>query len=287
MKLCRYKNAGGVKVGAIDKHGRLRDLSNHIARLDPEVLGNPDKMQELRALDLSRLPTVEGNPELAVPWEGTSQFICIGLNYRDHAAEAGIPIPDEPIIFLKGNSAISGPYDSIVQPRNSTRLDWEVELGIVIGRKSNYLTEDEAESAIAGYCVVNDVSERSFQMATSQWAKGKCCPTFGPLGPWLVTADEVNDPQNLDIWLDVNGVRMQDGNTADMIFSVKRLVSEVSQYMTLNPGDVIATGTPAGVGLGQKPDPIWLRPGDVVELGISGLGVQRQRIVAQTPEVFA
>ena len=279
MKFCRYMNADQSKVGVIDEDGKLRDMSAHVARLDPETLSDPQRMQALSEIDMSGLPLVAGNPELTVPWEGISQFICIGLNYREHAAEGGSPIPEEPIIFLKGLSAISGPYDRIVQPRSSTRLDWEVELGIVIGKKANYLSEEEADSAIAGYCVVNDVSERSFQMATSQWTKGKCCPTFGPLGPWLVTADEVSDPQNLDVWLDVNGVRMQDGNTADMIFSVRKLVSEVSQYMTLNPGDVIATGTPAGVGMGKKPEPIWLNPGDIVELGISGLGVQRQTVV--------
>lgn len=280
MKFCRYKDNDQVKVGAVDKDGKVRDLSEHIARLDAETLANTGKMSDLAKVDVAGLPTVAGNPELTVPWEGISQFVCIGLNYGEHAAEGGLPIPEEPVIFLKGVSAVSGPYDRIVQPRNSTKMDWEVELGIVIGKSASYLAEDEADGAIAGYCVVNDVSERSFQMATSQWTKGKCCPTFGPLGPWLVTADEIDDPQNLPMWLDVNGVRMQDGNTADMIFGIRRLVSEVSHYMTLNPGDVIATGTPAGVGFGKKPNPIWLKPGDVVELGIGGLGVQRQTVVA-------
>jgi 2-keto-4-pentenoate hydratase/2-oxohepta-3-ene-1,7-dioic acid hydratase in catechol pathway len=218
-----------------------------------------------------------------VPWTGIGKVVAIGLNYSDHAKEAGLPLPSEPIVFLKANTCINGPNDDIVQPRNSTRLDWEVELGVVIGTRASYVSEEEALGHVAGYCIVNDVSERSFQMATSQWDKGKGFDTAGPIGPWLVTADEIADPQDLDMALEVNGKRMQAGNTRTMVFSVAKIISHVSQYMTLLPGDVIATGTPPGVGMGIKPTPVFLRPGDELRLTIAGLGEQRQKVVAWTP----
>ena len=216
---------------------------------------------------------------LGVPWEGISKYICIGLNYSDHAAEAGMPLPQRPIVFLKAPSAICGPDDDTLQPAGSTKLDWEVELGVVIGSTARNVSEERALDFVAGYCVLNDVSERAFQMETTQWAKGKGCDTFGPIGPWLVTPDEIADPGNLDLWLDVNGVRMQTGNTDKMVFPVAALIADLSRCMTLLPGDVIATGTPPGVGMGKKPEPVWLKPGDVVELGIAGLGQQRQTVV--------
>jgi 2-keto-4-pentenoate hydratase/2-oxohepta-3-ene-1,7-dioic acid hydratase in catechol pathway len=215
-----------------------------------------------------------------VPYIGISKFVAIGLNYSDHAAESNLPVPSEPIVFLKATTSISGPNDDIVQPKGSTKLDWEVELGVVIGTRAQYVPEEKALEHVAGYAIVNDVSERAFQLATSQWDKGKGFDTAGPIGPWLVTTDEIPNPQTLEMWLDVNGERMQTGNTRTMIFSVAKLVSHVSQYMTLLPGDIITTGTPPGVGMGKKPEPIWLKPGDVVTLGIQGLGEQRQRVVA-------
>jgi 2-keto-4-pentenoate hydratase/2-oxohepta-3-ene-1,7-dioic acid hydratase in catechol pathway len=215
-----------------------------------------------------------------VPYVGISKFIAIGLNFADHAREANMPIPPEPVVFMKATTCITGPNDKVIQPRNSTKLDWEVELGVVICKKAQYVPEDKALDYVAGYCVVNDVSERAFQMQSSQWDKGKGCDTFGPIGPWLVTTDEIRDPQNLDMWLDVNGRRMQKGNTRTMIFGVAKLVSYCSQYMTLLPGDIITTGTPPGVGLGMKPEPVFLKPGDVMNLGIQGLGEQRQDVVA-------
>jgi len=225
---------------------------------------------------------VKGEPRLGVPFTGISKYVAIGLNYSDHAAEAGMAVPTEPIIFMKATTCICGPNDDTVEPRNATKLDWEVELAVVIGRLARYVSEDQALDFVAGYCVANDVSERAFQLQSSQWDKGKGCDTFGPLGPWLVTPDEVPDPQNLDMWLDVNGERMQTGNTRTMIFGVRKLISYCSQYMTLRPGDVIATGTPPGVGMGKKPQPVWLKPGDVVTLGIDGLGEQRQKVVRYT-----
>jgi 2-keto-4-pentenoate hydratase/2-oxohepta-3-ene-1,7-dioic acid hydratase in catechol pathway len=223
---------------------------------------------------------VNSVPRYGVPYVGIGKFVAIGLNYSDHAKEAGLPIPSEPIVFMKATTCISGPSDDVVQPRNSTKLDWEVELGVVIGTTAKYVSEAEALSHVAGYCIINDVSERSFQMATTQWDKGKGFDTAGPIGPWLVTTDEITDPQNLDMSLHVNGQRMQSGNTRTMIFSVAQIVSHVSQYMTLLPGDVIATGTPPGVGLGIKPTPVFLKPGDVMTLSIQGLGEQRQKVVA-------
>ncbi|MGZ5118314.1 MAG: fumarylacetoacetate hydrolase family protein, partial [Burkholderiales bacterium] len=236
-------------------------------------------LNKLARIKPESLPLVSGNPRLGVPYTGISKYVAIGLNYSDHAAEAGMAVPSEPIIFMKATTCICGPNDDTIQPRGSTKLDWEVELAVVIGRRAQYVSEDEALGYVAGYCVANDVSERAFQLQSSQWDKGKGCDTFGPIGPWLVTPDEVPDPQNLDMWLDVNGERMQSGNTHTMIFGVRKLISYCSHYMTLLPGDVIATGTPPGVGMGKKPNPVWLKPGDVVTLGIDGLGVQRQKIV--------
>ena len=226
------------------------------------------------------LPLVNGSPRLGVPYVGISKFVAIGLNYSDHAKEAGLPIPSEPIVFLKATSCINGPNDDVVQPKNSTKLDWEIELGIVVGTQARYVSESEALGHVAGYCIVNDVSERSFQMATTQWDKGKGFDTSGPIGPWLVTTDEITDPQVLDMRLDVNGKRMQSGNTRTMVFDCAKIISHVSHYMTLLPGDIICTGTPPGVGLGVKPNPVFLQPGDVMTLRIQGLGEQKQKVVA-------
>lgn len=280
MKLCRYGAPGAEKPALVDRDGRLRDLSGVCPDIGPREL-SPEGLAALAALDPATLPMVAGEPRLGVPFTGISKFICIGLNYSDHAAEAGMAVPSEPIIFLKAPSALSGPDDPIIQPPHSTRLDWEVELGVVIGTTARYVDEAQALDHVAGYCVVNDVSERAFQMQSSQWDKGKGCDTFGPVGPFLVTRDEVPDPQNLDMRLDVNGRRMQAGNTRTMIFGVREIVAYCSRYMTLLPGDIIATGTPPGVGMGMKPEPVWLQPGDVVELEIAGLGRQRQQVKAR------
>lgn len=282
MKLCRWGEAGAERPGIIDSNGEARDLSGVVRSLDPGQLA-PGRLANLGAVDPSSLPRVTSTRRRGVPYEGMSKFVCIGLNYRDHAQEAGLAIPTEPVIFLKALSALCGPEDDTMQPQHCTKLDWEVELGVVIGTKARNVSEQDALRHVAGYCVVNDVSERAFQMQSSQWDKGKGCDTFGPVGPWLVTADEVPDPQNLSLWLDVNGRRMQSGSTANMIFPVRTLVSYVSRYMTLLPGDLIATGTPAGVGMGHKPSPIWLQPGDLVELGIEGLGRQSHRVVPFAP----
>jgi 2-keto-4-pentenoate hydratase/2-oxohepta-3-ene-1,7-dioic acid hydratase in catechol pathway len=279
MKLCRHGNTGSEKPALVDSAGKLRDLSKVIPDLDPAALA-PQALAKLAATKPESLPLVEGNPRIGVPVAGISKYVAIGLNYSDHAAEANMAVPTEPIIFFKALSCLCGPNDDTVQPRNSTKLDWEVELAVVIGRKAQYVSEDKALDHVAGYCLANDVSERVFQFQSSQWDKGKGCDTFGPLGPWLVTRDEIPDPQALDMWLDVNGKRMQSGNTRTMVFGVQKLVSYCSHYMTLLPGDVIATGTPPGVGMGKKPEPIWLKPGDVVTLGIQGLGEQRQKVVA-------
>lgn len=277
MKLCRYGAPGKERPALVDSDGCLRDLSGVCTDIDLRYL-SPEGQEKLAAIDPLEMPIVTGNPRFGVPFTGMSKFICIGLNYSDHAAEAGLPVPSEPIIFLKAPSALSGPDDPIVQPPHSTMLDWEVELGVVVGRQARFVDVADALDYVAGYCVVNDVSERGFQTQSTQWDKGKGCDTFGPVGPWLVTPDEIGDPQNLDMWLDVNGVRMQSGNTSTMIFGVRELVSYCSRYMTLLPGDLIATGTPPGVGLGIKPVPVWLNPGDCVRLGIAGLGVQQQQI---------
>lgn len=279
MKLCRVGAVGEEKPALVDRLGQLRDLRPVCAEFDSSMLA-PDRLDQLARIDPETLSLVDGFPRRGVPYAGISKFICIGLNYSDHAAESNLPIPQEPIIFLKAPSAICGAYDGIRQPRGSTKLDWEVELGVVIGTKAQYVREADALDHVAGYCVVNDVSERAFQMQCSQWDKGKGCDSFGPVGPWLVTKDEVPDPQNLDMWLDVNGVRRQSGNTGTMIFSVRELISYCSRYMTLLPGDIIATGTPPGVAMGMKPEPQWLKEGDSVELGIAGLGRQRQLVSA-------
>jgi len=281
MKLCRYGKNGYEKPGIIDSEGRLRDLSKIVESIGPNEI-SPRGLKMLTKVKPETLPLVANHPRMGVPYVGIGKFVAIGLNYSDHATEAGQAIPSEPIVFMKATTSINGPNDDIVQPRNSTKLDWEVELGVVIGTKAQYVSEDKALEHVAGYCVINDVSERGFQMATSQWDKGKGFDTSGPIGPWLVTTDEITDPQTLDMWLDVNGKRMQTGNTRTMIFSVAQIIAHVSAYMTLMPGDVITTGTPPGVGLGFKPTPIFLKVGDVMTLGIRGLGEQKQKVVAHS-----
>lgn len=281
MKLLRYGETGAEKPGLIDADGKIRDLSAQIA----DVAGadiDPSKLAELGKLDPASLPLVEGNPRLGPCVASTGKFICIGLNYSDHAAETGAEVPKEPIIFMKATSAICGPNDPIIIPRGSEKTDWEVELAVIIGRHAKYVSEADALDHVAGYAVTNDVSERAFQIERGgQWTKGKSCDNYGQIGPWLVTKDEIADPQNLKMWLTVNGEQMQDGNSSTMVFGVAHLVSYLSQFMSLHPGDVISTGTPPGVGLGMKP-PRFLKAGDVVELGIDGLGQQRQDVVADT-----
>jgi 2-keto-4-pentenoate hydratase/2-oxohepta-3-ene-1,7-dioic acid hydratase in catechol pathway len=273
MKLLRYGPRGAEKPGVLDAAGQIRDLSGIVGDISGEVL---TRLGDLKHLDVEGLPLVEGNPRLGACVGGTGKFICIGLNYSDHAAETGAKVPPEPIIFMKATSAICGPHDPILIPRGSEKTDWEVELGVVIGKAAKYVTEADALNHVAGYCVINDVSERAFQTERSgQWTKGKSCDNFGQTGPWLVTPDEVADPQDLKMWLTVNGKTMQDGSTKTMVYGVAHLVSYLSQFFTLHPGDIISTGTPPGVGLGMKP-PTFLKAGDVVELGIEGLGSQRQ-----------
>jgi 2,4-diketo-3-deoxy-L-fuconate hydrolase len=279
MKLCRYGKNGFEKPGMIDAQGNIRDLSAVVEQIDQTTI-SPAGLAKLRKIKAETLPLVKGEPRLGVPYVGISKFVAIGLNYSDHAAEAGMAVPTEPIIFMKATTSITGPNDKVIVPKNSTKLDWEVELAVVIGKKALYVSQDKALDYVAGYTVVNDVSERAWQMQSSQWDKGKGFDTSGPIGPWLVTTDEIRDPQNLEMWLDVNGRRMQKGNTRTMIFGVANLVSYCSQYMTLLPGDIITTGTPPGVGLGIKPTPVFLKPGDVMNLGIQGLGEQRQDVVA-------
>ena len=279
MKLCRYGKDGHEKPGLIDAQGKLRDLSKVQATLDAETLA-PRELARLAKIKPESLPVVTGSPRFGVPFTGISKYVAIGLNYSDHAAEAGMAVPTEPIIFMKATTSICGPNDDTVIPRNCTKLDWECELAIVIGTKAQYVSEEDSLKYVAGYCVANDVSERAFQLQSSQWDKGKGCDTFGPIGPWLVTTDEVPDPQNLDMWLDVNGEHMQSGNTRTMIFGARKIISYCSHYMTLLPGDVICTGTPPGVGMGKKPNPVYLKAGDVVTLGIQGLGQQQQKVVA-------
>jgi len=279
MKLVRHGNVGREKPGMLDAHGALRDLSRVVDDIEGDVLTN-ESIQRLRALDPEALPKVEGTPRLGAPIGRVGKIICVGLNYADHAAESGQPVPKQPVLFMKATSAIVGAFDDVVIPRGATKVDWEVELGVVIGDAARNVPRDTALDHVAGYLIANDVSERAFQFDHGgQWMKGKSCDTFAPLGPWLVTRDGVPDPQNLEMWLSMNGRRYQDGNTRTMIFDVATLVSHTSRYMTLLPGDVISTGTPPGVGLGQKP-PVYLKPGDVMELGIAGLGVQRQRVAA-------
>jgi len=279
MKLLRYGEMGRERAGLLDEQGRIRALPESLGDLAGDRL-TPQGLAEIAALDSNALPLVEGNPRLGSCVARPGKFICIGLNYRAHAAESNLPIPAEPVVFGKWSSAVVGPNDDVEIPRGSEKTDWEVELGVVIGTRGRYLTEAEALSHVAGYCVVHDVSERAFQMERGgTWDKGKGCDTFGPTGPWLVTADEVGDPQNLRLWLEVDGKRYQDSSTADMIFTVAELVSYVSQFCTLEPGDIISTGTPEGVGLGQKP-PVYLRAGQTVKLGVEKLGEQTQRMVA-------
>jgi len=279
MKLVRYGPAGKEKPGLIDADGKIRDLSRKISDIDGTTLA-PAKLKELAKLDPRKLPLVKGRPRLGACVATPSKFVAIGLNFSDHAKETGSPIPESPVIFFKTPHCIVGPNDNVMVPRDSTQLDWEVELGFVIGRTARHVAEKDAFKYIAGYCLINDVSEREFQLkrGSGQWAKGKGCDTFGPLGPWLVTTDEIKDPQNLDMWLDVNGERRQRGNTKTMIFGIAALVADVSRYMTLMPGDVVTTGTPPGVALGMKP-PVWLKAGDVMTLGIAGLGEQKQKVV--------
>ena len=279
MKLCRYGKNGFEKPGMIDAQGNVRDLSPVVEQIDQGTI-SPAGLAKLRKIKAETLPLVRGEPRLGVPYVGISKFVAIGLNYADHARESNTAIPTEPLVFMKATTSITGPNDKVIVPKHSTKLDWEVELGVVICKKAQYVPEDKALDYVAGYCVVNDVSERAFQHQSSQWDKGKGCDTFGPIGPWLVTTDEIRDPQNLDMWLDVNGRRMQKGNTRTMIFGVAKLVSYCSRYMTLLPGDIITTGTPPGVGASMKPDPVFLKPGDVMNLGIQGLGEQRQDVVA-------
>jgi 2,4-diketo-3-deoxy-L-fuconate hydrolase len=279
MKLCRYGKAGYEKPGIIDSEGKLRDLSKVVDNIGPNEL-SPRGLKVLAKLKPETLPLVSGTPRYGVPYVGIGKFVAIGLNYSDHAKEAGLQIPSEPIVFMKATTCINGPSDDIVQPKNSTKLDWEIELGIVIGTQARYVEEADALNYVAGYTIVNDVSERAFQMATTQWDKGKGFDTSGPIGPWLVTTDEIKDPQNLDMLLEVNGKKMQSGNTRTMVFDCAKIISHVSHYMTLLPGDIIATGTPPGVGLGIKPTPVFLKPGDVMRLTIQGLGEQKQKVVA-------
>ena len=279
MKILRYGAAGAEKPGLLDDEGHIRDLSAVLGAVTPEQL-EPAQLRKLAAVAPDRLPLVESSPRLGTPYVGIGKFIAVGLNYSDHAAEAGLAVPSEPVIFMKATSCIVGPNDPIMLPKGSKKTDWEAELGVVIGSTARYVSEDQALDCVAGYCVVNDVSEREYQIERGgTWDKGKGCDTFGPVGPYLVTADEVGDPQALELWLDVNGQRMQSGSTGNMIFSVRTLVSYISRFMTLYPGDLITTGTPAGVGMGRKPAPVFLRAGDVVELGIAKLGRQRQAVV--------
>ncbi|MER8808411.1 fumarylacetoacetate hydrolase family protein [Mesorhizobium australicum] len=279
MKLLRYGEVGSERPGLLDEDGTIRDLSAHVADIAGTAL-HPASLDMLSKLDAKALPAVSGKPRLGACVAGTGKFICIGLNYSDHAAETGATVPPEPIIFMKASSAIVGPDDDVLIPRGSEKTDWEVELGVVIGKTAKYVSEADALDHVAGYCVSHDVSERAFQAERQgQWTKGKSCDTFGPTGPWLVTKDEVSDPQNLKMWLTVNGKTMQNGSTKTMVYGVAYLVSYLSQFMSLHPGDIISTGTPPGVGLGMKP-PVFLKAGDVVELGIEGLGQQKQTFKA-------
>jgi len=280
MKLVRYGPAGAEKPGLIDQDGRLRDLSRKIDDVAGDAL-SPASLNALRKLDVNRLQAVKGRPRLGPCVGNVGKFVAIGLNFVDHAKETGSPIPENPIVFFKANTSISGPNDAIMLPKDSTNTDWEVELAIVIGRRARYVEEKDALRYVAGYCICNDVSERDYQLKRGggQWGKGKGCDTFGPLGPWLVTTDEIRDPQNLAMWTKVNGETKQNGSSSTMIFTCAQLVADVSRYMTLEPGDVITTGTPPGVGMGMKPTPQFLKPGDTVELGIEGLGTQMQKVV--------
>jgi 2-keto-4-pentenoate hydratase/2-oxohepta-3-ene-1,7-dioic acid hydratase in catechol pathway len=278
MKLLRVGDAGKERPAVMGADGMLRDLSGVVSDIAGAAL-LPASIERLRKIDPTDLPLVVGKPRIGPCVGSVGKFICIGLNYSDHAAESGMAVPAEPVVFMKATSAICGPYDDVIIPRGSEKTDWEVELGVVIGSEARYITEQEALSYVAGYCVVNDLSERAFQLeGTGQWVKGKSADTFGPIGPWLVTAEEVPDPQALGLWLEVDGHRYQNGSTATMVFGIAHLISYLSRFMSLQPGDIISTGTPPGVGLGQKP-PVYLRPGNVIRLGIEGLGEQRQTVV--------
>ncbi|REL36044.1 fumarylacetoacetate hydrolase family protein [Thalassotalea euphylliae] len=279
MKLLRFGAKGAEKPGILDANGNIRDLSSAVTDIDGQTLSH-ESLSRLNAIDINSLPIIDGQTRLGACVNNVGKFICIGLNYADHAAESNMPIPDEPEVFSKFTSAISGPNDDVIKPKNSTKLDWEVELAIVVGKAASYVSEQEAEEHIAGYCICNDISERNFQLERGcQWDKGKGCDSFGPLGPYLVTKDEVSDITNIGMWLEVNGKRYQSGNTNTMIFSPAYIVSYLSQFTTLQPGDVISTGTPPGVGLGQKP-PVYLNVGDQISLGIEGMGQQTQKVVA-------
>ena len=286
MKLMRYGAKGAEKPALVDALGRVRDLSGVLADITAQTL-TPKGLDKLRAIDPASLPIVEDPGRIAPPWSGCEKFLCIGLNYADHAAESNLPIPKEPILFMKPISARVGPNDAVVLPQGSVKSDWEVELGVVIGSKARYVSEAEALNHVAGYCVINDVSEREYQIERGgTWDKGKGCDTFGPVGPWLVTSDEVGDPQNLSMFLEVNGHRFQNGSTRTMIFGVAQLVSYVSRFMTLYPGDLISTGTPPGVGMGVKPNPVFLKAGDTIRLGIEKLGEQNQKVHAWDPAII-
>jgi 2,4-diketo-3-deoxy-L-fuconate hydrolase len=279
MKLLRYGPAGHEKPGVLDRAGVVRDLSGQLPDLTPDYL-SAASLRRLAGLDLSSLPAVAGAPRLGVPVAGIGKFIAVGLNYADHAAEAGLPVPKEPVLFSKAISCLSGPYDDVMLPRGSKKSDWEVEIAVIIGTRARYVEEARALSHIAGYCVVNDVSEREYQIERGgTWDKGKGCDTFGPVGPWLVTPDEVGNPQHLNLWLDLNGERRQTGSTRTMIFGIAMLVAYISRFMTLEPGDLVTTGTPPGVGMGVKPEPRFLKAGDVMTLGIERLGQQAQKVV--------
>jgi 2,4-didehydro-3-deoxy-L-rhamnonate hydrolase len=286
MKLLRHGAKGAEKPALIDAQGRVRDLSKVLPDITAAVL-SPTSLQRLRDIKIDTLPIVEQPGRMAPPWSGLTKFICVGLNYADHAAESGMAVPAEPVLFTKASSALIGCNDAVVLPQNSVKSDWEVELGVVIGSKARYVSEADALKYVAGYCVVNDLSEREYQLERGgTWDKGKGCDTFGPVGPWMVTADEVRDPQALSMWLDVNGQRMQNGSTRTMVFGVAQLVSYISRFITLLPGDLISTGTPPGVGMGKKPAPIFLKPGDEMRLGIEGLGEQHQRVHAWDPALI-
>ena len=285
MKLMRHGRKGSEKPALVDSQGKLRDLSSVLPDITAQTL-TPAGLQRLREVKVDSLPVVANPGRVAPPWSGCEKFVAVGLNYSDHAAETGNPIPKEPILFMKTTSCIVGCNDAVVLPKGSVKSDWEIELGIVIGSKARYVSKADALKYVAGYCVVNDVSEREYQLERgSQWDKGKGCDTFGPIGPWMVTTDEVPDPQNLAMWLEVNGKRVQNGSTKTMIFGVAHLVSYISEFMTLNPGDLITTGTPPGVGLGMKP-PLYLKAGDTMKLWIQGLGEQNQMVHAWNPELI-
>jgi 2-keto-4-pentenoate hydratase/2-oxohepta-3-ene-1,7-dioic acid hydratase in catechol pathway len=285
MKLLRHGPKGQEKPALLDADGQVRDLSSVMRDITAHTL-TPAGMEKLRGLRIADLPVVPQG-RLGVPWSGIGKFVAIGLNYADHAAESNMPIPKEPIVFMKATSCAVGAHDAVVLPQGSTKSDWEVELGIVIGSRARYVSEADASKHVAGYCVVNDVSEREYQLERGgTWDKGKGCDTFGPTGPWMVTADEIPDPQNLSMWLEVNGRRFQNGSTKTMIFGVAQLVSYVSRFMTLEPGDLITTGTPPGVGMGVKPNPVFLKAGDVMKLGIQGLGEQQQTVHAWNPALI-